>query len=48
MPAFYECRVINYLIPMMIVPAKAPSLTLTPPVGTGEQNTACFNLVLTN
>ena len=30
------------------VPASARSLTLTPSVGTGEQNTACFNLVLTN
>ena len=30
------------------VPASARSLTITPSFGTGEQNTACFNLVLTN
>ena len=28
------------------VPANARSLTLTPSVGTGEQNTACLNLSL--
>ena len=30
------------------VPANACSLTLTPSVGTGGQNTACLNLVSTN
>ena len=30
------------------VTSNARSLTLTPSFGTGEQNTACFNLVLTN
>ena len=34
------------ICPKLYVPANARSLTLTPSVGTGEQNTACLNLSL--